>query len=118
MSTPRADSPMPAGQGVCPRCRAARAPAEPGALPLDQVVDALAAELHERVEQQRQAIKRLVGAEGAGPAVCPLVDCPRLSRLRAAIREAIEVLEATRGAFKSHRLEVMRKKLTDILSGG
>ncbi|HPD14373.1 MAG TPA: hypothetical protein PLE19_05455 [Planctomycetota bacterium] len=92
--------------------------ADPGALPLAQVVDALAAELHERVEQQRRAIQRLVDAQARGHAYCPLVDCPRLARLRAAVREAIEVLEATRGAFKSHRLEVMRKKLTDVLSGG
>ncbi len=92
--------------------------ADPGALPLDQVVDALAAELHERVEQQRRAIQRLVGAGAAPAAFCPLVNCPRLARLRAAVRETIDVLEATRGAFKSHRLEVMRKKLTDLLSGG
>lgn len=50
-------------------------------------------------------------------AYCPLVDCEKLSRLRAAIQEAIEVLDETRSSFKSKRLEVMRKKLIDILAG-
>lgn len=50
-------------------------------------------------------------------AYCPLVDCPRLSRLQAALRETIEVFEETRSSFKSKRLEVMRKRLIDILAG-
>jgi len=32
-----------------------------------------------------------------------------------AIRDTIEVLEETRKAFKSKRLEVLRKKLTSVL---
>ncbi|MFP4071775.1 MAG: hypothetical protein ACLFTB_06970 [Desulfovibrionales bacterium] len=44
--------------------------------------------------------------------------CPGKSRemmLREAIREAIEVLEASRKAFKSKQLEALRKKLTNVL---
>ena len=47
---------------------------------------------------------------------CPLVDCSRIEKLRSAIRETIGVLEETRNAFKSKRLEVMRKKLIEILA--
>jgi hypothetical protein len=38
--------------------------------------------------------------------------------LQEALRETIEVLEETKSSFKSKRLEVMRRKLVDILAGG
>ncbi len=44
--------------------------------------------------------------------------CPAKSRetmLRDAIKEAIEVIEDSRKAFKSKKLEALRKKLTDVL---
>lgn len=41
-------------------------------------------------------------------------DCAE--RLRAALLEAIEVLEGTRKAFKSKQLEMLRKKLIGILA--
>jgi hypothetical protein len=49
----------------------------------------------------------------------PLIDrCPKRSRerkLEKAVTEAIHVLEESRKAFKSKRLEVLRKKLTQVL---
>ncbi len=36
-------------------------------------------------------------------------------RLEKAIREAIDVIEASRKSFKSKRLEALRKKLTNVL---
>ena len=36
-------------------------------------------------------------------------------RLKEAIQEAIDVLEESRKAFKSKRLEALRKKLTQVL---
>jgi hypothetical protein len=51
----------------------------------------------------------------------PLLDlCPKRSRelrLEKAIEEAIEALEESRKAFKSKRLERLRKKLTQTLIG-
>jgi hypothetical protein len=44
--------------------------------------------------------------------------CPVRSReiqLREAIKEAIEVLEESKKAFKSKKLEILRKKLTHVL---
>lgn len=43
-----------------------------------------------------------------------------MARLRAAIGEAIEVLEESKKAFKSKKLEALRKNLTRLLveSGG
>jgi hypothetical protein len=49
----------------------------------------------------------------------PLLDvCPKRSRelkLEKTIREAIDILEESRKAFKSKRLEALRKKLTRVL---
>lgn len=44
--------------------------------------------------------------------------CPKRSRepmMKEAIKEAIDVLEESRKAFKSKRLEALRKKLTQVL---
>jgi len=87
---------------------------------IEEFVDRIAEEMHDRVEFQRRLFKQVLAGGGntSDPqAYCPLVDCPRLSRLQAALRETIEVFEETRSSFKSRRLEVMRKRLIDILAG-
>jgi hypothetical protein len=91
-----------------------------GEMGIEEYVDRIAEEMHERVEFQRRLFKRVLAGGGNAldrPAYCPLVDCPRLSRLQAALRETIEVFEETRSSFKSKKLEVMRKRLIDILAG-
>ena len=91
-----------------------------GEMRVDEYVDRIAGEMHDRVEFQRRLFKQLLAGGGNAldrPAYCPLVDCPRLSRLQAALRETIEVFEETRSSFKSRRLEGMRKRLIDILAG-
>lgn len=49
----------------------------------------------------------------------PLLDlCPKRTQepmMKEAIKEAIDVLEESRKAFKSKRLEALRKKLTQVL---
>lgn len=88
-------------------------------LQLEEYLDRVAGELHERVEHQRAVLRKALrpsdDGRGAIP-YCPLVDCARIERLRSAIRETVGVLEETRSAFKSKRLEVMRKKLGEILA--
>jgi hypothetical protein len=91
-----------------------------GDMGVEEYVDRLAEEMHERVEFQRRLLKQVLAGGGnalGATAYCPLVDCPRLSRLQAALRETIEVFEETRSSFKSRRLEIMRKRLIDILAG-
>ena len=75
--------------------------------------------MHERVEHQRLVLKRVVGDMGGANRVvgCPLIDCPRLARLTTAVQETIDVLEETRSAFKSKRLEAVRKRLINVLGG-
>jgi hypothetical protein len=91
-----------------------------GGIGIEEYVDRIAEEMHERVEHQRRIFRQVLADEGkdSGPkGYCPLVECTRLSRLQAALQETIEVLEETRSSFKSKKLEVHRKKLIDILAG-
>lgn len=90
----------------------------PGEVRLEEYLDRIAEELHERVEHQRIVLRKALGGSDAGRDPipnCPLANCARVERLRSAIRETIVALEETRSAFKSKRLEVMRKKLIGIL---
>ena len=108
-------TPHDSGRGrLCRRCRKAAAVA-PGDLSLDEYVDRVASDLHERVEHQRTVFKSFLADEHDALAYCPIVDCPRLEKLKAALLETIAELEATRQSFKSKRLEVMRRKLMNIL---
>jgi DNA-binding response OmpR family regulator len=50
-----------------------------------------------------------------GQEVCHLFDCPRLTELTDTLAETIVVLEKTRDAFKSPKLEKLRQKLERIL---
>ena len=49
-------------------------------------------------------------------AYCPLVDCGPQQKYRAALQEAVTVLEETRRSFKSRQLEELRKKLQAVLA--
>ncbi|HBO70003.1 MAG TPA: hypothetical protein DD658_07670 [Deltaproteobacteria bacterium] len=102
-----------------PRGASAAEGGAPGDMCLGEYVDRIAKELHERVEHQRAVLRKALGESDAGGGkipYCPLVDCARIERLRSAIRETVGVLEETRSAFKSKRLEVMRRKLCEILA--
>ncbi len=46
---------------------------------------------------------------------CQLINCPRGAQLHNAVREAIDVLEETKTAFKSKQLADLRKKLELLL---
>jgi len=56
----------------------------------------------------------LAGHDPAGQP-CQLINCPRGAQLQAAVRETVDVLEATKGAFKSKALGELRKKLELLL---
>lgn len=111
--------------GGAPGADAAREPgggagiACPGGMPLDEYSDRVAEEMHRRIDLQRALIGRLLAgaATPGGGAACPLVACPRLTRIEQVLRDTIEVLEETRSAFRSKRLELLRKQLIEVLSG-
>jgi hypothetical protein len=76
-------------------------------------------ELRKHIEQHHCLVASVLTEERDGDALRKAMDlCPSRSRellLKGAIKEAIEVLEESRKAFKSKKLEVLRKKLTRIL---
>jgi CheY-like chemotaxis protein len=49
---------------------------------------------------------------------CQLINCPRGTQLRAAVKEAVDVLEETKSAFKSKTLASLRQKLELLLEHG
>ena len=82
-------------------------------------VDESAGLLHRQMEWHRAlvtaALKTCIDPESLELA---LANCPRRcreERFKAAIQEAIEVLDASRRAFKSKQLEALRKHLTQVL---
>jgi len=76
-------------------------------------------ELQKKIDQHRCLVESLLGQDAnAGRVREILATCPTLSRearLTAAIKEAIDVLEESRKAFKSKTLERLRKRLLQVL---
>ena len=82
------------------------------------VINKSTEELHQKIDMQRYLITTLlekkVGDETIKQLSLPTYS-PDEKRLKQAIMETIDVLEESRKAFKSKRLEVLRKKLTQVL---
>jgi hypothetical protein len=82
------------------------------------VINRSTEELHQKIDMQRYLMTALlenkVGDETINQLALPTCF-PNENRLKQAIMETIDVLEESRKAFKSKRLEVLRKKLTQVL---
>ena len=57
----------------------------------------------------------LGSGQAKSPHTCQLINCPRGAQLHQAVRESVDVLEATKGAFKSKALGDLRRKLELLL---
>ena len=88
--------------------------------PLVLFIERSTQDLHDRVNMQKYVLLNVLGTVKdkapvefypAGPAV----DEPSGKSLRKVLAETIEVLEETKKAFKSKRLEELRKRLMDVL---
>lgn len=84
---------------------------------LIKVIDTSTEELHQRIDMHRYLMATILDKKVNENRLDHmfLPDPHRELQLKGAIRETIEVLEETRKAFKSKRLEVLRKKLTEVL---
>lgn len=76
-----------------------------------------AEELHQKIDMHRYLMATIIDKNVSEKKLnhVPLPDSHREFRLKKAIKETIEILEETREAFKSKRLEALRKKLTGVL---
>lgn len=74
-------------------------------------------DIREQLQKHERLLNRLeveiVGGLAAG---CPSADSRQSALVRKALFEAIEVLDDSRKAFKSPRLEALRKKLVRVLA--
>ena len=85
---------------------------------LIRAIDKSAEELHRRIDMHcclmNTILEQRVGDESIKRPVLSS-HYPDQSRLKEAVKEAIEILEESRKSFKSKRLEALRKKLTQVL---
>ncbi len=75
-----------------------------------------AEELELQAEVHRRLLVRVVAGGEVDANECPLMDCPHRHKLRETLGRTITVLEETRKAFKSRRLETLRKTLIGVLA--
>ena len=81
-------------------------------------IDKSAEELHQRIDMHRYLMNTILEQRVGDESIKKLSlssNSYNQSGLKEAIKETIEVLEQTRKAFKSRRLEALRKKLTQVL---
>ena len=86
---------------------------------LMKIIDTNTKDLHNRIDMQRHILTAVIEKKTKGLQICPdciFSDCPHKKRLRAVLTEAIGILEDTKKAFKSKRLEMLRKKLIQVLA--
>ncbi len=86
---------------------------------LANVLNESVKELQHRLDQHSCLVAAILDGRVDGRDLPPRSNiCPsqtREEKLRQAVQEAIEVLEQSRKSFKSKQLELLRKKLTQVL---
>jgi hypothetical protein len=65
-----------------------------------------------------ELLSRALNQPPADATPCQLINCPRGRQLQAAVEETIDVLEETKGAFKSKVLGDLRHKLELLRTHG
>jgi hypothetical protein len=74
-------------------------------------------DLHDRVNAQQHLVLTILGQMKTGCPLdlCSVADCPHRRLLREILGETIDVLEQTKKAFKSTKLEHLRRRLLEVL---
>ncbi|MBW2738771.1 MAG: hypothetical protein JRE64_07945 [Deltaproteobacteria bacterium] len=86
---------------------------------LMKIIDTNTKDLHNRIDMQRHILTAVIEKNIKRTEICPdciFSDCPHKKRLRDVLTEVIGILEDTKKAFKSKRLEILRKKLIQVLT--
>ncbi|MDI6890310.1 MAG: hypothetical protein QMC83_05135 [Thermodesulfovibrionales bacterium] len=85
---------------------------------LIKIIDRSTEDLHHRIDVQRHILLSVLSKKVSGEIcnLCAYLDCPHRRMLEETLTETIEVLEDTKKAFKSKRLEELRKRLMQVLA--
>ena len=86
-----------------------------GCTSLKSLIEDLFDDLAKRITDQRRAVLRSLDEDISTQAVSNSLN--REAKLTLALREAIDVLEETKQAFKSKKLARLRSRLEDVLNG-
>ena len=70
---------------------------------------------YEGIYKRPAVIGRKIKKTGICPD-CVFADCPHKKKMKAVLTETVAVLEQTKTAFKSKKLEVLRKRLMQVLA--
>jgi len=83
-----------------------------------EIIEKSTEELHQKIDMHRYLIATILDKKISEKRLDHILlpDLKKELRLSNAVKEAIEVLEETRKAFKSKRLEVLRKNLIKVLT--
>lgn len=85
---------------------------------LIEIIDKSTEDLHQTIDMHRYLMATILEKKVSEKRLnhVLLANSHRELKLKEAIKDTIEVLEETRKAFKSKRLEVLRKKLIKVLT--
>jgi response regulator RpfG family c-di-GMP phosphodiesterase len=84
-------------------------------VPVHRILRAMLGRMAESVLDMQRMVDLSEGQDG-GEHVCSIDHCPRLETYDRLLQEGIEILEKTKGAFKSRHLEDLRHKLESAVA--
>jgi len=86
----------------------------PGSVPVQSLLGAMLGRMGETLLDMKHLVDLSQGQD-PGAAVCSVQHCPRLESYHQILQEGIEVLERTKGAFKSRHLEDLRHRMESAM---
>jgi len=86
----------------------------PGAVAVPRMLGAMLGRMGETLIDMKHLVDLSAGLEPGGQA-CSVRNCPRLESYQRVFQEGIEILEKTKGAFKSRHLEDLRLKMENVI---
>lgn len=88
-----------------------------GAVSVQQMLGVVLGRMGETLLDLKQLVDLSSARQDAGQDACSLLQCPRLELYERVIREGIDTLEHTKGAFKSRELGDLRQKFEQMIEG-
>jgi len=88
--------------------------AAPGGMPVQRMLGAMLGRMGESLMDMKRLVDLGAGLEPDGK-TCSVQNCPRLESYQRVFQEGIEILEKTKGAFKSRNLEDLRHRMESMV---